>query len=90
METMAGKKHHRLKEPTSAEVEESVCKVLKVAAQVVLDDHQNDVLPAEHVQLVKMYLTRAMEALADRQRGKELLAKLVTPPNHVKGNETIH
>ncbi len=85
-------KTHRLKEPTAQQVMDSLDHILKVAAEQVMMDHRGDVLPGEWVQLTKVYLTRAQDALDQlkRQDAKEKLVKLAEVRNFVEGTDTVH
>jgi len=65
-------KNQRLKEPTASEVAESVLRIIGCAADQVFTDHRGDVMPAEQIKLVQIYLTRAQELMHNKETIREL------------------
>lgn len=82
------KKHHRLKEPSVSEVEQSVEALVARAARAVHRDHRGDVEVAEHVMLTVVYLQRAIDALTDRRTAKQLVVAACS--SVFEGNGTVH
>lgn len=80
-------KQHRLKEPSAAEVKNSIDGLVAQVARAVHKDHRGDLEDAEHVMLCVVYLQRAIDALSDRKTAKKLVKAACGPRT---GNGTIH